>query len=119
LSKKAFEAAKAQALDILHQRARDEDPIYYKQLSEKITAMPIPAKSPEMDRLLDEISKAEARADRGMLSAVVIRQAEQIPGEGFFKLARELGKPNVEPHDAFWLRELKRVYEEHRRPGAS
>jgi len=41
--------------------------------------------------MLDEINRYEHREGRPLLSAVVVVQEDNKPGEGFFKLARELG----------------------------
>ena len=41
--------------------------------------------------ILDVISQAEHRAGKPLLSAVVIRRDKNMPGAGFFNLARRLG----------------------------
>jgi hypothetical protein len=38
-----------------------------------------------------EVSKAEARENRPLLSVLIINQSKKLPGEGFFKLAKGLG----------------------------
>ena len=42
--------------------------------------------------ILDEINCDESSEGRPMLSVVVVKIGDYIPGDGFFKLARELGK---------------------------
>jgi hypothetical protein len=45
----------------------------------------------QVGQVLGEISENEHRAGRPMLSAIAVNEAG-VPGEGFFKLARRLGK---------------------------
>jgi hypothetical protein len=59
--------------------------------------------------LLGGISIEEDRSDRGMLSAVVIREADRQPGPGFFKLANDLDK-NTSNEEAFWIGEVHKVF---------
>ncbi len=69
--------------------------------------------------LLGEISEEEKKADRPMLSAVVVT-VDGTPGSGFFKLAKKLGKFKGEAvdEDSFWRQELEAVYEACKRPTA-
>jgi hypothetical protein len=50
-----------------------------------------PSHRDEIGQLLGEISKYEHSQQRPLLSAVVIHQDNNMPGQGFFKLAKELG----------------------------
>ncbi|EQD25408.1 MAG: hypothetical protein D084_Lepto4C00153G0002 [Leptospirillum sp. Group IV 'UBA BS'] len=59
--------------------------------------------------LLAEISTEEDKHGRGMLSAVVVREVDKRPGNGFFELAKDLGK-NTSDKDACWIGELNKVY---------
>ena len=61
--------------------------------------------------ILDEINRYEHREGHPMLSAVVIVQEENKPGEGFFKLARDLGMFFGSDELAFWVSELNRVWD--------
>jgi len=46
-------------------------------------------RSPLLKKMLCEISREEARADRGMLSVVVVQKgARGLPGDRFFELGR-------------------------------
>jgi hypothetical protein len=62
-------------------------------------------------RILDEINRAEHAEGHPLLSAVVIGLDSNQPGSGFFKCARELGLLEDGDEQAFWIAELKRVYE--------
>jgi len=65
----------------------------------------------EIARILDEISNYEYDHGRPLLSAVVIRKDTNLPGSGFFTLARELGLLTGDDKDGFYRDELNRVYE--------
>ena len=52
--------------------------------------MSLPTDRSRISDMLDDISRSEHDAGRPLLSAVVIRRDTNIPGRGFFSLAREL-----------------------------
>ncbi len=54
-------------------------------------------------RLLNEVARAEDHAGRGMLSAVAVNAHSGMPGQGYFSLARRLGREGT--NDAIWGRE--------------
>lgn len=60
--------------------------------------------------ILDEINNNEHTNGRPMISAVVIRADRNIPGEGFFTCARNLGLYSGNNDLRFWLEELRRVH---------
>ena len=64
-----------------------------------------------MSDILDEISKAEANLGKPLLSAVVILKDENIPGDGFFKMAKEISVYDGDDDFRFWIRELKQVHD--------
>ena len=66
----------------------------------------------EIGRLLGIVSTFEHQDGRPLLSAIVVHRQDNIPGEGFFELARELGalRPSQD-RLAFWCREVARVHE--------
>ncbi|OFV85926.1 MAG: hypothetical protein A2620_07190 [Acidobacteria bacterium RIFCSPHIGHO2_01_FULL_67_28] len=67
----------------------------------------------EVGRLLGEISEDEDRLGRPMLSALAVSMAG-IPGDGFFKLGRSLGKlsgSTIKAERDFWEKERNAVYE--------
>lgn len=63
--------------------------------------------------ILDEISRVEHANGNPLLSAVVILKERNIPGQGFFTLAKSLnlydGNPDSELK--FWIQELRRVHD--------
>jgi len=70
----------------------------------------------EMTEMLGQIAIAEDRAGRGMLTAVVVRKDSGRPGDGFFELARKLGRDTTD-RERFWIEELNRVYAYWSNPG--
>lgn len=70
----------------------------------------------EVGHILGEISEDEFRANRPMLSAVAVN-VHGRPGPGFFKLARDLGRPCGEGEEkVFWEAERDATYATWRRP---
>ncbi len=68
----------------------------------------------EVGQILGEISEDEHRQGRPMLSAVAVSTSGQ-PGEGFYELARALGKlksESLKESHLFWERERAAVYDE-------
>ena len=66
----------------------------------------------EVGRILGEVSEDESLQGRPLLSAVAVGTSGE-PGEGFYVLARELGKLNddsAEGKRRFWQREKAKVY---------
>jgi hypothetical protein len=66
---------------------------------------------------LGQISVAEHKAGRPLLSAVVIRKQTKIPGDGFYKVCRYLRSPGSKlPKKQCAALELGRVWEYWRKP---
>ena len=65
----------------------------------------------EIGRMLGEISTFEHQQGHPLLSAVVIHQDNNMPGQGFFTLARELHVYNGEDDFLFFVQELRRVHD--------
>ena len=64
-------------------------------------------------QILDDISTAEFAAGRPLLTAVVVRKEDGMPGGGFFKLATQLGQHRAgDDRTLYWMRELEQVYTE-------
>jgi len=62
-------------------------------------------------KLLGEISTFEHQQGHPLLSAVVILKVKNIPGQRFFKLARELGRYHGSNDFMFFVQELRRVHD--------
>lgn len=106
----AWERAKQQAREVLGDVARREATIPHSDLVTRIEAVAIEPDSYAMRAFLNEISTAEYDQDRGLLTAVVVyRSGDQMPGPGFFELARSLDY-RFDDETVFWLEELRGVY---------
>jgi hypothetical protein len=68
--------------------------------------------------LLDEISRHEHELAHPLLSAVVIHMDDNIPGNGFFTLASQLGLFRGGERFMYFVEELRRVHDHWRRAGA-
>mgnify|MGYP001577837557 CR=1 FL=1 len=70
-----------------------------------------PAHREEMRQLLGKISTYEHQQGRPMLTAIVVRKEDNIPGHGFFELAQHLGlmRPGADLV-AFFCNEVARVH---------
>ncbi len=70
-----------------------------------------PAHRDEMRQLLGKISTYEHQQGRPMLTALVIHRQDNIPGHGFFELARHIGLLALGQDEiAFFCREVARVH---------
>ena len=73
--------------------------------------MDSPADREEMRKILGKISTYEHQNGRPMLTAVVVHKHDNIPGEGFFELARHLGLlTGGDDELAFFCHEVGRVH---------
>ena len=95
----------AHAWEILVARAREGRTITYGEMA---TAMLLSPQSAQFTDTLNELSRSENAAGRGLLSVLVIRQREGTPGIGFFRLARELGH-QFDDEEQFFREEVERV----------
>ena len=106
----AWEAARAEAREAMIAVAACGNVIAYSDLVAEIRSLDLEPQSVHLAHMLGEISTAEHGAGRGMLTVVVVhKHGDQMPGPGFFQLARSLGHDTGD-RDAFWIGELKKVY---------
>lgn len=106
-----WDQAKTEMRTILVNCARERKMITYSQLVGQVTTIQFEPRDARLDTMLSEITKAEDAAGRGMLSAVVVRKLNEMrPGDGFFELAKSLGR-DVSDIDKCWLEELRRVWQ--------
>ncbi len=70
----------------------------------------------EIGRLLGEISLFEHNQGHPLLSAVVIHRDNNMPGQGFFQLARQLNLHRGTDDLLFFIEELRRVHNHWRQP---
>lgn len=109
-----WSAAKSEAKQEMIAAAVAQGVMNYTQLVERITSISLQADDLRLAFLLDEISREENLAGRGMLTAVVVRKSNGQPGKGFFRLAKQLGR-NTSCEATFWIEELKMVHKSWKR----
>jgi hypothetical protein len=96
---------------ILEEVASRRSTIAYSEVVPKVRAMHLEPDSKLFARMLDDISRYSNEEGWGMLSAVVIHKGDDyLPGPGFFKLGRELGRDTSDKL-AFHSAELRRVHD--------
>jgi len=101
---------------ILVREAKNSSMISYSNLAQELwNAFPsikLEANSHALADMLGEISMDESDTGHGMLSVVVINEAESRPGEGFFKLARkECGYAEDAENDFIFSEETNKVFD--------
>jgi hypothetical protein len=104
-----WELARDQARQVMIEIAKRRDTITYSELVEEVEAITFRPRDIRLFHMLGQISTAETDDGRGMLTAVVVRGDDGLPGNGFFVLAKELGFSFADS-DSFWIDQLKVVY---------
>ena len=107
----AWAAAKAEGKAALAECARTKTLISYGDFMQRISSISFETPhDPRLPQFLAEISTEEARAGRGMITALVVNMdGKGRPGRGFFKLAQRLGYDVSDPEN-FWIEEVSRVF---------
>ncbi len=82
--------------------------IHYSEINSLVNLAP---HSPDLAQLLGKVSRADHQAGRPLLSAIVVRQSNGRPGEGFFRMARHIGAFRGDDDEDFWMNEVQRVYD--------
>ncbi len=106
---KQWKAAEYEAREIMIGHAQLGKPIPYSDLVAGITAIRLEPHDPRVGYLVGQISRKEDAAGRGMLSVLVVhKNGDQMPGQGFFDLAAELGR-DTSDREKCWIKELNYV----------
>lgn len=109
-SEKDWAAGKEEARSAMIDRARVRGMIPYSDLVKNIRSINLDAHDPRLFQLLDEISREEDAAGRGMLTVVVVHKVGDMqPGPGFFELAKSLGRDTHNIEEC-WVSELHHVH---------
>lgn len=106
-----WDAAKEEMRAVLIDRARNERTVSYTELTGKVHTIHFSPDDAAFHQMLDEISREEDAAGRGMLSVIVVHKAgDMMPGPGFFTLGKKLGR-DTSDREKCWADELRRVYD--------
>jgi hypothetical protein len=76
---------------VLVEVARDETTIAYSELIEETHAIALEVYDIRLNHLLDQLSRDEHRAGRGVLSVVMVHKGAPALWAGFFECAEQLG----------------------------
>jgi hypothetical protein len=94
--------------DVLVAIARHHETTTYGRIA---TLRDLAIRDGELFRRLDEISTDEHNDGRPLLSVVVVREDTEMPGKGFFRLARSLGVQGADlDNAAFFGQERERCW---------
>ena len=105
-----WETAKDEGKRLLTGYAARRQMVPYSDFVRQIRAIQLDAHDSRLGQFLGEISAEEAKAGRGMLTALVVhKHGDYQPGPGFFDLAKRLGY-DVSDIQKFWIEEVKRVF---------
>jgi len=98
--------------EVLVEAAKKEKPVYYEDIAPMFGFnYDRDHDRAEVGRILDVVNKEEIDEGRPMLSAVVVHKGgDEMPGPGFFTLARQLGRYRRGDKKLYWAMELKEVY---------
>lgn len=89
--------------------AKNEELISYTDLVAKIKTARLDPHSYALANLLGDVSTAEFKANRPLLSSLVVYKGTSEPGPGFFSIAKELGI-SIKDEIEFHLNEVKKCF---------
>lgn len=109
-SVETWECAKLEATRAIVREARAYGkPISYSDLAQQIISIHFGPHEHIFHLMLGQISEEEDAAGRGMLSVLVVHKGGNgMPGEGFWDLARRLGR-DTRDKVVFWAKETQEV----------
>ena len=113
----SWELAKTQVYDLLVERARACELIYYSDLVERIDAIHLDMVQ-DKDRgalgwLLGDAARRSHEEGVGMLSAMAVLREHRVPSFGFYDLAVELGY-EFSDREIFWGQQYEAITEHYR-----
>ena len=109
-SRDRWDKAKAEAWTILEKIAKTKrKPIFYSELNRKISAITFQPDGHDFHNMLGQLSEESDQDGKGLISALVVHKEDERPGNGFFTLAKELGR-DVSDREKCWIAEVDRVY---------
>lgn len=105
-----WETAKAEAVRVLKDKAKAKGLMTYGELTRQISAINFDPHGYDFRHFLGQLSSESDAAGEGMITALVIyKDGDQLPGPGFFDLAKRLGR-DISDRVKCWSDEVKRVH---------
>jgi hypothetical protein len=106
-----WERAKDEIRTILVEKAKQRAMIPYSELVGRVKAVHFNAFDQRLFAILGQISVSESEQGRPLLSVLVVHKTGDMqPGEGFFELAKALGRNTTDVFKA-WIEEVQKVYQ--------
>jgi hypothetical protein len=106
----AWERAKEEAREVIHDRARSQRTIFYSELAAQISSITFDPHDVRFGYLLGQVASEDDDTGNGLTTVLVVHKTGDLqPGSGFYDLARFKGR-QVDDEIAFWSNELKQVY---------
>ena len=87
-SKSEWEVFKKESRQIMVETARSRGMITYGDLAAKMTTIPVEPHDMVLWEIIGDVARDEEKANRGLLSVVVVRKNDMQPGGGFYELAK-------------------------------
>ena len=115
LKNKDRQKLKDEIKEIMVNQARTKTTIYYGELCRKIKSFTLSPDDPLLHTILGEISAESVKAGNGMLSVFAVRKDTDMPGRGFFSLAKDLGF-KINKKERFVKEQIELVYNQYRAP---
>lgn len=114
IRRKIWERTKEEMKVAIIEQAKREGMVSYSELLRNVKSLKLNIEEIDhrsiMAEMLGEISLAEDKAGRGMLSVLVVHKTgDKEPGQGFFDYAEILGR-DISDKKSCWIREVNRVY---------
>lgn len=106
---------KDEITEIMINQARMKKPIYYGELSKKIKSFNLSPDDQILHDILGEISIESVTVKKGMLSVFAVRKYTDMPGSGFFSLAKKLGF-RINTRKQFFEEQTDLVHNQYRDP---
>ena len=104
-----WENAREEMRRVLITQAQEGQPTSYSELVNRVRTIRLEPESYALAAMLGEISEEEDALGRGMLTVLVVhKHGDPMPGQGFFDLAKKLGR-DVSDRERCWIEESRRV----------
>src|SRR6266853_1515206 len=105
-----WETAKIEATRVLKAKAREKGLMTYGELTRQISGINFDPHGYDFRHFLGQLSSESDAAGEGLITALVIyKDRDQLPGPGFFDLAKRLGRDISDPVRC-WSDEVNRVH---------
>jgi|SRR5581483_386411 len=103
--------AKDEARQLLARTAKRAGLIEYGELAKEIRTITFDPHGNDFRHFLGQLSSEADFAGEAMITALVVHKHDQRPGNGFFVLAKRLGR-NVSDLEECWTHEVARVFQQ-------